>query len=146
MLCNRKCNKYFRLSTSIMYWKIRFIMLCTENKRLSGPQSCTWIHLIGMQHILIMMMMLSTRLLSSFLKFCSVVAEKNWSRICLSQLEATLAILVFPMSPRNTNLVDDYETLLPVKFQRFQRSQKCLSQLKARAANLVFWSARNTQT
>ena len=63
-----------------------------------------------------MMMMLSTRLLS-FLKFCSAVSEKNWSRNCLSQLEATLAIFVFPMSPINTNLVDDLETLNVLHFR-----------------------------
>ena len=108
--------------------------------------------------------------------------------------------LVFPIGPKNTNLVEDVEILLPIKFcwipligyrgevenvsanqrpgrpscfsdrpekhklgrgrwdqpsckvlsnsvQWFQRrSQKCLSQSEARAAILIFWSARKTQT
>ena len=48
------------------------------------------------------------------------------------------------IGPKNTNLVEDAEILLPVKFhwislQRFQtRSRKCLSQSEARAALLFF--------
>ena len=46
--------------------------------------------------------------------------------------------LVFPIGPKNTNLVEGVEILLPIKFslnsvQRFQRrSRKCLSQSEAR--------------
>ena len=39
------------------------------------------------------------------------------SRKCLSQSEARAAILFFPISPKNTNLVEDIEILLPVKFR-----------------------------
>ena len=59
--------------------------------------------------------------------------------------------LVFPIGPLNTNLVEDVEILLPVKFslnfiQRFQRrSRKCLSQSEARVAILFFRSVwKNT--
>ena len=60
--------------------------------------------------------------------------------------------LIFPISPKNTNLVEDVEILLPVKFslnslQWFQRrSRKCLNQSEAMAAILFFRSARKTQT
>ena len=44
---------------------------------------------------------------------------------CLSQSEARAAIL-FLRSAQNTNLVEDIDIMLPVKFQRFQRrSRKC---------------------
>ena len=39
------------------------------------------------------------------------------SRKCLSQSEARAAILFFSISPKNTNLVEDVEILLPVKFR-----------------------------
>ena len=75
----------------------------------------------------------------------------SWSRNCLSQLEATVAILVFSNEPEKHKLgrwlwdLASCQVLLN-SIQQFQRSQKCLSLLEARAANLVFWSARNTQT
>ena len=55
--------------------------------------------------------------------------------------------LVFLISPENTNLVEDVVDLAScqVSFnsvQRFQRSQKCLSQSEARAAILFFRSAQ----
>ena len=58
----------------------------------------------------------------------------------------------FLISPKNTNLVEDIEILLPKQVslnsvQRFQRrSKKCLSQSEARAVILFFRSARKTQT
>ena len=39
------------------------------------------------------------------------------SRKCLSQSEARAAILFFPIGPKNTNLVEGVEILLPVKFR-----------------------------
>ena len=65
----------------------------------------------------------------------SVQRFQRRSRKCLSQSKARAAIFfVFPISPKNTNFVEDVEILLPVKFhcrnsvQRFQRrSRKCLS-------------------
>ena len=60
--------------------------------------------------------------------------------------------LVFRIGPKNKNLVEDIEILLPVKvslnsYPRFhRRSRKCLSQSEARAAILFFRSARKTQT
>ena len=56
---------------------------------------------------------------------------------------------LFSDRPKNTNLVEDIEILLPVmnSVQRFQRrSQICLSQSKARVAILFFQSARKKQT
>ena len=47
--------------------------------------------------------------LNSFQRF------QRRSRKCLSQSEARAAIL-FPISPKNTNLVEDVEILLPVKY------------------------------
>ena len=84
--------------------------------------------------------------MSSFLESRSVVSEKKseMSR----QIRGQGGHLVFPISPKNTNLVEDIESLLPVKFplfstQQFQRiSPKCLSQSEARVAILFFRSAR----
>ena len=39
------------------------------------------------------------------------------SRNCLSQSEARADILLFRSAPKNTNLVEDVEILLPVKFR-----------------------------
>ena len=52
--------------------------------------------------------------------------------------------LVFPISPKNTNLVEDVEVLLPVKFclnsvQRFQRRSRKMSQpIRGQGGHLVF--------
>ena len=46
----------------------------------------------------------------------SVKRFKRRSRICLSQSEARAAILFFWLGPKNTNLVEGVEILLPVKF------------------------------
>ena len=46
----------------------------------------------------------------------SVQRFKRRSRKCLSQSESPAAILFFLIGPKNTNLVEDIEILLPVKF------------------------------
>ena len=45
--------------------------------------------------------------------------QRFWRRSpkCLSQSEARVVILVFPIDPKNTNLVEDIVILLPVKFR-----------------------------
>ena len=47
----------------------------------------------------------------------SVQRFQRRSRKCLSQSEARAAILFFPIGPKNTNLAEDVEILLPVKFR-----------------------------
>ena len=47
----------------------------------------------------------------------SVQRFQRRSRKCLSQSEARAAILFFPIRPKNTNLLEDVEILLPVKFR-----------------------------
>ena len=52
---------------------------------------------------------------------CKVSLNSIWwfwrrSRKCLNQSEARPAILFFPIGLKNTNLVEDIEILLPVKF------------------------------
>ena len=47
----------------------------------------------------------------------SVQRFQSRSRKCLSQSEAGAAILFFPIGPKNTNLVEDVEILLPIKFR-----------------------------
>ena len=47
----------------------------------------------------------------------SVQRFQRWSRKCLSQSEARAAILFFWSARKNTNLVEDVEILLPVKFR-----------------------------
>ena len=62
------------------------------------------------------------------------------------------AIFFLPIGPKNTNLVKDVETLLPVKFRRIlfsgfrEEVEKCLSQSEAGAAILFFRSTQKTQT
>ena len=52
--------------------------------------------------------------------------------------------LVFPIGPKNTNLVEDIEILLPVKFslnsvQRLQRRSRKMSQpIRGQGGHLVF--------
>ena len=54
-----------------------------------------------------------TCFLSSFVEFCSAVSEKSK----MSQpIRGWGGHLVFPISLKNTNLVEDVEILLPVKF------------------------------
>ena len=55
-------------------------------------------------------------LASCYVSLNSVQLFKRRSRKCLSQSEARSAILFFPIGPKNTNLVEDIEILLPVKF------------------------------
>ena len=45
----------------------------------------------------------------------SIQRFQKSSRKCLSQSEARVAILFCPIGPKNTNLVEDVEILLPVK-------------------------------
>ena len=47
----------------------------------------------------------------------SIQRFQRRSRKCLSQSEARAAILFFRSAPKNTNLVEDVEILLPVKFR-----------------------------
>ena len=53
--------------------------------------------------------------LSSFVEFCSAVSEEKSK---MSQpIRGQGGHLVFPIGPKNTNLVEDVEILLPVKFR-----------------------------
>ena len=70
------------------------------------------------------------------------------SEKCLSQSEAKAALLLFRSARKNTNLVEDVEILLPIKFRSFnsvpqfqRRSGKYLSQSEARAVIVFFRSA-----
>ena len=88
--------------------------------------------------------------MSSFVEFQSAVSEKKSK---MSQpIRGQGSHLVFPIGPKNTNLVGDVEDLASSQvslnsLQRFQRrSLKCLSQSEARAAILFFRSAQITQT
>ena len=92
--------------------------------------------------------MLRSCFLSSFVEFHSAVSEKKSK---MSQpIRDQGGQLVFPISPKNTNLVEDVEScscqVSLNSIKRFQRSRKCLSQSEARAANLFFPSAWKTQT
>ena len=58
--------------------------------------------------------MLRSCFLSSFVEFCSVVSEEKSK---MSQpIRGQAGHLVFPIGLKNTNLVEDVEILLPVKF------------------------------
>ena len=51
---------------------------------------------------------------SSFLEFCSAVSEEKSKS---QPIRGQGGHLVFPIGPKNTNLVEDIEILLPVKFR-----------------------------
>ena len=53
--------------------------------------------------------------LSSFVEFCSAVSEEK-SKMS-RQIRGQGGHLVFPTGPKNTNLVEDFDILLPVKFR-----------------------------
>ena len=84
----------------------------------------------------------SSCFLSSFVKFPAAfsVEKSKMSR----PIRGRGSHLGFPIGPSNTNLVENIEILLPVKFslnsvRRFQgRGQKCSSQSEARVAILIF--------
>ena len=71
---------------------------------------------------------------------------------CFSKSEARAAILEFQLAQKNTNLVEDDEDLLPVKFHQNpfcscgEQVEKCFSQSEAREAIFDFQSAQKTQT
>ena len=88
--------------------------------------------------------------MSSFVEFRSAVSEEKSK---MSQpIRGHGGHLVFPIGPKNTNLVEDVEILLPVKFRWIPFSlfrgevENVISQSEARAAILFFRSAQNTQT
>ena len=58
--------------------------------------------------------MLRSCFLSSFVEFCSAVSEKKSKMF--QPIRDRDGHLVFPIGPKNTNLVEDVEILLPVKF------------------------------
>ena len=71
----------------------------------------------------------------------SVLRFQRRSRKCLSQSEARAAILFFPIGPKNTNLVEDVEILLPVKFPwiLFRGEVEKMSQpIRGQGGHLVF--------
>ena len=51
--------------------------------------------------------------MSSFVEFCSALSEEK-SKMS-KQIRGRSGHLVFPIDPKNINLVDDVDTLLPVK-------------------------------
>ena len=86
--------------------------------------------------------MLRSCFLSSFLEIYSAVSEEKSK---MSQpIRGQGGHLVFPIVPKSTNLVEDVEILLPIKFRWIlfsgfkRKSRKCLSQSEARAAILFF--------
>ena len=54
--------------------------------------------------------------ISSFVEFCSAVSEEK-SKIS-QPIRGQGGHFVFPIGPKNTNLVEDVEILLPIKFRR----------------------------
>ena len=52
---------------------------------------------------------------ASFVEFCSAVSEEKSKMY--QQIRGEGGHLVFPIGPKNTNLVEDVEILLPVKFR-----------------------------
>ena len=73
--------------------------------------SSAWKHKLGRRH---------WDLASCQVSLNSVQRFQRRSRKCLSQSDASTAILFFSISPKNTNLVEDFDILLPVKFHWIQ--------------------------
>ena len=80
---------------------------------------------------------------------CKVLANfvqrlQRKGRKCLSQSEAGVTIMFFPIGSKNTNMVDDVEFLLPVKFQQipfsgFRGKKTKMSQpIRGRGGHLIF--------
>ena len=59
---------------------------------------------------------LRSRFLSSFVEFHSAVSEMKLK--CLSQSEAKVAILVYKSAQKSTNIVMNFEFLLPDKLRQ----------------------------
>ena len=80
------------------------------------------------------------------------VSKRIWKSKMSQPIRGQGGHFVFLIGPKNTNLVEDVEILLPVKFRLIPFSgfrgevEKCLSESEARAAILFFRSARKTQT
>ena len=75
--------------------------------------------------------------------FHSVQWFQRKSRKCLSQSEARVAILFFRSAQKNTNLVEDVEILLPVKFRRipfsgFRGEVEKTQPIRGQGGHLVF--------
>ena len=86
--------------------------------------------------------------MSSFVEFGSAFSAE---KLKMSQpIWGRGSHLVFPISPKNTNLTEDIEILLPVKFRWTLFSgfrgevEKCLSQSEDRAAILFYDLPKNT--
>ena len=116
---SRAAYTIFHLSTNNFYTTMsvgRALLLNPESKNVSanqrpGQPSCfsnrPEKHKLGRG---------SWDLASCKVSLNSVQWFQRRSRKCLSQSEARAAILFFPIGPKNTNLVEDIEILLPVKF------------------------------
>ena len=82
----------------------------------------------------------------------SVQRFQRRSRKCLSQSEVRAAILFFMIGPKNTNLVEDIEILLPVKFRWIPFSgfrgevENVSANQRSGRPSCFLWSARKTQT
>ena len=74
--------------------------------------------------------------LSSFVEFRSAISEKKWKMP--QPIRGQGGHLVFPTGPKNTNLVDDVEILLPIKF-RWVRFSGCREEVENVSANQRSW-------
>ena len=95
------------------------------NKRPKWPQSCTWVPLFGMEHMLILICpktqtwrrMLSTWYLPPF-RFCWIPVSSYREEVEVSRsIGSQSSYLDFSIGTKSTNLVEDVEILLPVKFR-----------------------------
>ena len=111
--------------TYVLHWLVNYL-----NKRPKGPRIVhlsTMCHLFeqsAMADIFVYWLarktqtrkrMLRSCFLSSFVEFCSAVKEDK-SKIS-HPIRGQGGHLVFPIGPKNTNLVEDVEILLPMKFR-----------------------------
>ena len=163
------------ISCQSIYYKIKLIFLVyspieecsrgTVNKRPKGPHI---VHLSTMCHLFeklakadiydywsagktqTLKSTMRSSFLSSFIKFRSGVSEE---KLKMSQpIRGKGGHLVFPIGPKNTNLVEDVEILLPIKFRwiplngfRGEVENVSANQRPGRPS-CFFRSARKTQT
>ena len=122
-------RELLRGSRDLSHASPKFIFPWTQNKRPKGPHI---VHLSTMCHLFggfakaailffrsarktqTWKRMLRSSFLSSFVEFHSAVSEEK-SKMP-QPIRGKGGHLVFPIGPKNTNLVEDVEILLPVKF------------------------------
>ena len=96
---------------------IAFSSFRGEVENVSANQSPGWLSCFSDRHEKHKLGRGSSGLAACQVSLNSVQRFQRRSQKCLSQPETNLAILFFSISPKNTNLVEEVEILLPIQFR-----------------------------